>query len=141
MAARYSSAIAPRRSNGMPSAAYSRSDSPTPTPSTKRPPLNRSMLAATRAVSSGLRYGRIATVVPSSMRSVWPADHEVAGERLLRARGGDVGDGVRSAAPPHRLHLGDDLGEGDAEVRYLLLWRGVDDPPDASDQRRCVAHG
>jgi hypothetical protein len=75
MAAKYSLAIAPRRSNGMPSAAYSRSDPPTPAPSTKRPPLNWSMLAATRGVSSGLRYGRIATVVPSSMFLVCPANH------------------------------------------------------------------
>jgi len=37
-----------------------------------RPPLNRSMFAATRAVCKGCRYGTIATVVPSSIRSVSP---------------------------------------------------------------------
>ena len=73
MAARYSSVIAPRWPNGTPSAANSGSDQPTPTPNTNRPPLNRSMLAAIRAVSSGWRYGRSATVVPNSMCSVCPA--------------------------------------------------------------------
>jgi hypothetical protein len=40
-----------------------------------RPPLIRSMFAAMRAVSKGLRYGRTVTVVPSSIRSLIPASH------------------------------------------------------------------
>jgi hypothetical protein len=67
--------IAPRRPNGTPRAAYSRFDHPTPTPRMNRPPLIWSMLAAMRAVSTGLRYGRTVTVVPSSIRSVIPASH------------------------------------------------------------------
>ncbi len=70
---RYSSVIRPRRSKGSPSASNSWRAQPIPAPNRNRPPLNRSMLAVTRAVCSGWRYGTIATVVPSSIRSVCPA--------------------------------------------------------------------
>ena len=70
IASRYSFEIAPRRVNGTPSASNSCLAQPTPTPKMKRPPLNRSTVAAMRAVRSGLRYGMMMTVVPSSTRRV-----------------------------------------------------------------------
>ena len=65
--------MAPRRSNGTPSAANSWRAQPTPTPKMKRPPDRRSTFAAIRAVSTGCRYGSTMTVVPISTRLVMPA--------------------------------------------------------------------
>nr|WP_199237415.1 hypothetical protein [Kribbella antiqua] len=55
IAARYSSVMAPRRSNGTPRAAYSSDDQPEPTPSTNRPLLKASRLAPVRATCKGCR--------------------------------------------------------------------------------------
>ncbi len=57
MAARYSSLIAPRLRYGTSRTANSLAAQPAAAPKTRRPLLNRSMLAATRAVCTGCRYG------------------------------------------------------------------------------------
>ena len=64
-AARCSSAMRPRSANGTPRAAYSSASQPTPTPSSKRPPLKWSRVLTSRAHSSGWRNGSRATAVPT----------------------------------------------------------------------------
>jgi hypothetical protein len=44
-------------------------------PEEQLPPLSWSMFAAMRATSNGLRYGRMTTVVPISIRRVKPVSH------------------------------------------------------------------
>ena len=73
IASRYSLVIAPRFSNGTPSASNSCRAQPTPMPKMKRPPQRLSTCAVMRAVSSGWRYGTMITVVPSSRRRAFAA--------------------------------------------------------------------
>ena len=69
--------MAPLWRNGTLSASNSRSAQPTPTPRMNLPPLSWSMLAPALAISSGLRYGRMATVVPISMDLVVAASQPI----------------------------------------------------------------
>ena len=73
MASMYSSARAPRRSNGTPSASNSSSSQPTPMPRSSRPPDRWSSDDACLAKYSALAWVTMLTPVPSRRRSVAPA--------------------------------------------------------------------
>jgi hypothetical protein len=75
----YSSVTAPRRSNsGAPSASNSSRIQPTPTPSVTRPFDSTSMVASAFAVSTGLRYGTIITLVTRRRRVVLAATNAIS---------------------------------------------------------------
>ena len=77
----------PRLRKSMPSASYSTSFHPIPTPSRNRPPVNTSTSAACLATSTVWRCGRMSTPVTSSrfvMRGEVPEQHERLVERRRR---------------------------------------------------------
>ena len=68
-----SSDQAPRSANGAPRSSISSRIQPTPAPRMTRPPERWSSVASALAASTGWRWGRTSTVVPSFARSVTPA--------------------------------------------------------------------
>ena len=85
---RYSSLTAPRRSkSAAPRAANSSLSQPTPTPTVTRPFDSTSIVASILAVSTGLRCGRIITLV-------------IRRSRVLLAATNDMSVSCSSASPP-----------------------------------------
>ena len=76
---RYSSLTAPRRSkSGAPRAWNSSRSQPTPTPTVTRPRESTSMVASILAVTTGLRYGRIITLLIRRSRRDLPATNAMS---------------------------------------------------------------
>ena len=74
----YSSVTLPRSSNGsVRKVSNSSFIQPTPAPTITRPPDKTSRLASIFAVTMGLRYGRIMTLVTKRMRCVAPARNPI----------------------------------------------------------------
>ncbi|MCP9970924.1 hypothetical protein LUX57_41980 [Actinomadura madurae] len=93
MAARYSSARAPRPSGETPTARISGSRYPAAAPKISRPSLSTSTLASCFARTSGFRCGRTTTPVPSAIRSVRAARCARATSGSVNGASGSAGDG------------------------------------------------
>jgi hypothetical protein len=72
IAARYSSAMRPRFSNGTPMASNSPFSQPTPKAMVRRPPLSQSIVASALAISTAGCSGRMVTDEPTRIRWVAP---------------------------------------------------------------------
>ena len=102
----------PRSWNATPSASYSSASQPTPTPSSKRPPLKWSSVATSRAQSSGCRSGTSATAEPT--RSVV----------VCKASAWHVNNGSNSAGRSPTGSLGDSAEPGSGGYGYSeSKWR------------------
>src|SRR4029453_421516 len=114
-----SSIRAPRGRKLSPSASYSDSCQPTPTPRRMRPPESVSSVLTCLATSAGCRWGSTSTSVPRGRRASldWPAHHHVVEDIDVVVAdpldgAGEIGDRGRPLAIGH-------AGKLDAELHAL----------------------